>query len=381
MWKRMFIMLVLVELVIAGLAFYQVRKIMHAMAEGPKMAPPPPTVSSLVARGQTWQPVIHTVGSLKSINGVEVSTDLPGIVSQIAFESGATVKKGDLLLKLDTKQDEAQLQSAEARRELSAVNLARHTDLLAKKATSQSEYDTASAQARQDQAAVAEAKALIARKRIVAPFDGVLGIRQVDLGQYLNSGNPIVTLQSQNPIHVEFSIPQQDIGQITYGKKLRLRAAGVDGGEFPGEITAINSKVDEATRNVMVEGTVANPGRKLRAGMFAEVEVIQPEENGVIAIPSSAINYAPYGNSVFLVVSGSTEGSKIVEQHFVKLGPTRGDQVAILNGVKEGDEVVTSGVFKLRGHSPVTVEKAPQPVLLNNTTQPGNEANPKPPET
>ena len=372
MWKRLFIMLVVVDLFIAGLIVFQVHKIMTAMSEGPKHAPPPPSVSTLVAKGQNWQPMLTAIGSLKSINGVEVSTDLPGIISQIAFESGAAVKKGDLLIRLDTKQEQAQLRSAEARRDLSALNLARQRGLLAKKATAQSEYDSTAAQARQDEAAVEEAKALLARKTITAPFDGVLGIRQVDLGQYLTGGTPIVTLQSQNPIHVNFSVPQQNLSEIAIGKKIRLKASGVGEQEFEGEITAINSKVDESTRNVLVEGTVANPERKLRAGMFVDVQVLLPEQTGVIAIPSSSINYAPYGDSVFIVTSGSTAGTKQVEQHFIKLGPTRGDQIAILGGVHEGDEVVTSGVFKLRSHAPV---------LINNEVQPGNEANPKPPET
>ena len=204
----------------------------------------------------------------------------------------------------------------------------------------------------------------------------------MDVGQFLNSGNPIVTLQSQDPIHVEFALPQQNIDQISLGKKVRLKAAGVGDAEFEGQITAINSKVDEATRNVQVEGTVANPGGKLRAGMFVDVHVLLPEESGVIAIPSSAINYAPYGDSVFTVTSGTAPGINQVEQHFVKLGPTRGDQIAVLSGIAEGDEVVTSGVFKLRSHAPVTVEKTPpQPVIINNNVQPGNETNPKPPET
>lgn len=382
MWKRLFIMLVIAELFIAALAFVKVRQIMTAMSEGPKHAPPPPAVTTFVAHAQKWQPTLNAIGSLKSINGVDVSTDLAGIVSQIAFESGAAVKKGDLLVRLDTKQESAQLQSAEARRQLSAVNLARQRDLLIKKAAAQSEFDTAAAQARQDEAAVEETRALIARKTIVAPFDGVLGIRQVDIGQFLNVGSPIVTLQSQNPIHVEFSIPQQDIDHIAIGGKLQLKAAGMEGVEFEGRITAINSKIDEATRNMLVEGTVPNPDGKLRAGMFVDVHVLQAEQSGVIAIPASAVNYAPYGDSVFTVATGSTAGSHEAIQHFVKLGPTRGDQVAIASGVNEGDEVVTSGVFKLRSHAPVTVEKpVAQPVIINNTVLPGNEANPKPPET
>lgn len=375
MWKRLLIMLGLFLLVVAGLGYHKFQQIQTAMAEGPKHAPPPPAVTTIVAKAQKWQPVLRAVGSLKAVNGVDVSTDLAGIVSEIAFESGAPVKKGDLLLKLDTKQEQAQLRSAEAKRELSALNLARQQDLLTKKATAQSEFDAAAAQARQDEAAVEEAKALIARKTIVAPFDGTLGIRQVNVGQYLNGGNPIVTLQSRDPIYADFSLPQQELDQVAIGKKVRLKAAGVDSREFEGEITAINSKVDEATRNILVEATVANKDNALRGGMFVDVQLLQPEQSGVIVIPSSSINYAPYGDSVFIVTDGkSPDGQPVkqVIQKFVKLGPARGDQVSVVTGVKEGDEVVSSGVFKLRSNSPV---------IINNTVMPGNEANPKPPET
>ena len=368
-------MLALVILVIAGLATRKVLQIKTAIAEGPKHAPPPPAVTTLIAKNQSWQPVLNSVGTLRSVNGVDVSTDLAGIVSEIAFESGATVKKGTLLVKLDTKQEQAQLQAAEAKRELSRLNLARQKDLLTKKATSQSEYDAAAAQARQDDAAVEQAKALVARKTIVAPFDGVLGIRQVNLGQYLNVGNPIAALQSLDPIYVEFQMPQQCLDQIAIGKKIHLKASGASAEQFEGDITAINSKVDEATRNFQVEATVANPDHKLRAGMFAEVQVLLPEQSGVIAIPSSSVNYAPYGDSVYLVTDGKTldnKPAKIAVQQFVKLGPTRGDQVSVLTGLKEGDEMVTSGVFKVRNN---------QPVIINNAVQPANEADPKPPET
>ena len=372
MWKRMLLMLVLVFAVIGGLATSKIMQIKTAIAEGPKHAPPPPSVSTFIAKGQSWQPVLTAIGSLKAVNGVDVSTDLPGIISQIAFESGATVKKGDLIVRLDTRQEEAQLHSAEAKRELSILNLARQRDLLKQKATSQAEYDAAAAQARQDEAAVEQAKAVVTRKTIAAPFDGVLGIRQVDLGQYLNSGAPIVTLQSQDPIHVEFAVPQQNISQIVLGKKIHLNASGTGEPELEGEITAINSKVDEATRNLLVEATVPNPNHKLRAGMFVDVRVLLPEQTGVITVPSSSINYAPYGDSVFVVTTGTTPGTKQVVQQFVKLGPTRGDQISVTKGVHEGDEIVTSGVFKLRPNSPVRV---------NNEVQPGNDANPKPPET
>lgn len=391
MFKRMLVMLMVVGLIALGLSKFDVWK--KGMMNGffAKMVPPPPAVTTLVASAQTkaytWQPVLSAVGSLKAINGVQVSSDLAGIVSEIAFESGKAVKKGDLLIKLDTKQEEAQLRAAEARRDLARVNLARKQDLLEKKATSQAEYDSAAAEARQGDAAVEEVRALIARKTILAPFDGLLGIRLVNLGQYLNAGVPIVALESCDPIYVEFNLPQQYLGQIIPKNKIRLKAPGVSADEYGGEITAIDSKVEETTRNIQMEGTVSNPGQKLRAGMFVNVEVLLTEQPGVLAIPASSINYAPYGDSVFIVKDGESKDGKpqkVAVQQFVKLGASRGDLITVLTGLKEGDEIITSGVFKLRSNEPVEIkgiEPKPQPVLINNEIQPGNEKNPNPPDT
>ncbi len=365
MKKRMAIMLVLVALFIAGIAGVKVTQIRGAMAASAKFAPPPAAVTTIVVKKETWQPALSAVGSLKAVNGVKVSTDLAGIVSEIAFQSGQTVKKGDLLVKLDSQQEEAQLHSAEARSDLAKANLERHRDLVQQGAVSQSAFDAADSEYRQAVAAVDEAHALIARKAITAPFDGVLGIREADLGQYLNVGAPIVELQSVDPIFVEFSFPQQDMEQVAAGKKLRLQVAGVSGEAFEGEITAIDSRVDESTRNILFQGTIENPEHKLRPGMFATVEVLMPETE-TLSIPASSINYAPYGDSVYVVKENQ------LQEQFVKLGQNRGDQVAILSGVKEGDEVVSSGVFKLRGGIPVQVD---------NSVQPGNAVSPTPPNS
>ena len=383
----MFIMLVVIEIIAGALMFFDNFKQNMMKKIFASMAPPPAAVTSLVTKAQTWQPVLNSVGSLKAIHGVQVSTDLAGIVAEIAFESGKPVKKGDLLVKLDTKQEVAQLRAAEARRDLAKVNLARKQDLLEKKAASQAEYDSAAAEARQAEATVEEARALIARKTILAPFDGILGIRQINVGQYLNAGVPIVPLESSGPIYVEFSVPQQHLDKIELNKKIRLTAVGISEKEFEGVITAIDSRMDETTRNVQIEATVANPKNKLRGGMFVSVEVLLPEQSGVLAIPASSINYAPYGDSVFVVHDGkSKEGKpeKQAIQQFVKLGPTRGDQVSILTGLHDGDEIITSGVFKLRSSEPVEISKPqppPQAVQVNNTVQPANEQNPNPPDT
>lgn len=377
MFKRMSMMLAGVALLVLALAGYKFLQVRAAIAQYAHFAPPAAAVTSIIVKAQTWQPVLSVVGSMRAVNGVLVSTDLAGIVSQIAFESGREVKKGDLLVKLDTQQEEAQLHSAQARRELARISLERQRDLIAKKAVSQSDYDAAESEFRQADAAVEEAQAMIARKTIVAPFDGLAGIRQVDLGQYLNVGATIAPLQSLDPIYVEFSIPQQNFGQVAPGKKVRVRADGIEGREFEGEITAIDSKVDEATRNVTIQGTVQNPDQTLRPGMYVNVDVLLPQEEGVLAIPATAINYAPYGDSVFIVQDAAAPGpdgkrGKEVVQQFVKLGASRGDQVEVLTGVKPGDEVVTSGVFKLRSHAPV---------MINNSVKPGDELNPNPPDT
>lgn len=378
MWKRMIVMLLVVSLCIAGIGYAKFLMVKKAIAEHSKFAMPPVAVTTVVVKGQKWQPVINAVGSLRAVNGVTVSTDLAGIVSEITFESGAAVKKGDPLIKLDTQQEEAQLHAAEAKLEWTKLDLDRKRDLVAKKTISPSDWDSAQSEFRQAQANVDTAKAVIARKQIVAPFEGYLGIRQVNLGQYLNPGAAIVPLQSLDPIYVEFNLPQQTLGQLAVGKKLHLRTADIEG-EFDGEINAIDSKVDDATRNVMVQGTARNPEHKLRPGMYMNVDVLLPETDGVLAIPVSSINYAPYGDSVYVVVPAADgkpgpDGKPAleVEQHVVRLGPKRGDQVSVLSGIKDGDEVVTSGVFKLRPHAAVQV---------NNAVTPDNSLNPKPNDT
>jgi membrane fusion protein (multidrug efflux system) len=322
-------------------------------------------VSTAIVKKERWQPTLGAVGSLKAVNGITVSTDLAGIVSEIAFESGQAVQQGDLLIRLDSQQEEARLQSAKARLDLAKTNLQRHRDLVQQGAVSQSAYDTAESEMRQATAAVDEARALIARKTIVAPFDGVLGIRQADLGQYLEVGAPIVALESVDPIYVEFAFPQQDLEKLKIGGGFRLEVAGLSGKPFEGVITAIDSRLDEKTRNIMVQGTVDNPDHALRAGMFAQVDLLMPEVE-IVAIPASSIKYAPYGDSVFVVKDD------MLEEQFVKLGQNRGDQVGVLSGLEEGDEVVSSGVFKLRGG---------MAVQINNSVQPANDVNPTPPNS
>jgi membrane fusion protein (multidrug efflux system) len=364
------VMIAILVVVIGALAFFKYRQFQGYAAM--KWVMPPIAVTSLKVEEQTWQPTLAAVGTVQAVQGVTVSTDLPGIVEKILFESGQEVKQGDPLVKLDTKQEEAHLQSGNARWQLAKSNLDRQQGLLAKRVSSQSDYDAAAAEYKQAEAAVAETKALIDRKLIRAPFGGTLGIREVNLGQYLKSGDPVVPLQSLNPIYVNFSLPQQQLKDLEVGRDVKVRADGLPGETFIGKITSVNSIVDEATRNVMVQAILENPGRKLRPGMFVNADVVLPQKEKVLALPASSINYAPYGDSVFIIEEMKNEENKTyngVRQQIVTLGPSRGDQVAILSGVKAGEEVVTSGGFKLMPKAEIE---------RNNTVQPANEAEPTP---
>ena len=368
----MFQMLGLVLLGLGLIGFLKYRQIRAGMAMGARFAPPPTAVTTHRVTASPWQPVLSSVGSLRAVQGVVVSTDLPGIVSTIHFESGSEVRQGDLLLQLDSTEQEAQLRSSEARLDLARSELRRKQDLLSKRTISTAEFDAAQAELRQSEAAVAETRALIARKKILAPFQGVLGIREVNLGQYVNPGTPVVRLESPDPILVDFALPQHHLQSLKKGTPLRVLAEGAGSAAIEGTLSAVDSGVDTSTRNIRLQGTLPNAERRLRPGMFARVEVLLPVQETVLAVPASAISYAPYGNSIFVVTEGHGPDGKpqtTVEQQFVQLGERRGDLVAILRGVKDGDEVVSAGVFKLRNHAPVRVD---------NSITPPAETAPKP---
>jgi len=372
MRKRMMLMLAVVVLFLVTIGLVKFFQIRAAIAQGMSWSPPPEAVTSIVAKQEQWPASLNGIGTVVAVQGVEVSADLPGIVEAIAFDSGKRVAAGDVLVRLDTSQERAQLAAAEAQRELAQLNLNRSRSLLEKGVIAQAEYDQLAAQAKTADARVGEIRATIARKTIRAPFTGVLGIRQVDKGQYLNGGAPIVPLQSMDPVYVNFSLPQQDVAALEVGAEVRVSADSIANAKPVGRITAINSVVDPETRNVKVQATFHNPRAQLRPGMFVDVQVELGSSTGVIALPASAISYAPYGNSVFVI--GDVKGPdgkpyKGVRQQFVKLGASRGDQVAILSGVKPGEEVVTSGVFKLRNGAKV---------MVDNKTQPNNNPAPRP---
>jgi membrane fusion protein (multidrug efflux system) len=371
MAKRMIIMLTVVLVVVGALGFMKYRQIRAAIEQG-GYTPPPEAVTTVVAETTEWQGTMRVIGTAVAVQGVTLSADLPGVVDEILFESGRRVQAGAVLVRLDTSQEVAQLSAAQARSDLAQLNLKRVQGLRDKDANSEADLDRATAEAKQAEAAVAELDAMIQRKTIRAPFTGVLGLRQVNLGQYLAGGDPVVPLQAIAPIYVNFTAPQQDAAALVPGVEVRVVAEHGSDVVATGRISAVNSVIDASTRNVEAQATFTNADGKLRPGMFVELEVMLKSKSAVVAIPASAISFAPYGDSVFIVEDmkgpdGQTY--KGVRQQFVKLGPARGDQVAILEGVTAGQEVVTSGVFKLRGGASVQV---------NNAIQPGNSTEPRP---
>jgi len=375
MLKRMIVMLTVTLLIVAALGFVKFQQIQTAIAEGAAYQAPPEAVTTVVAEQEEWPATLSAIGTVAAVQGVTVSADLPGTVERILFESGQAVRAGDVLAVLDTRQEQAQLTAVEARLELARLTFERMQGLLQERVISQAEFDRATAEFRQSEAQLGEIRAVIQRKTIRAPFSGVLGLRQVNLGQYLAGGDPLVTLQALNPIHVNFGVPQQSASLVPVGRSIRITtdAAGASEGSVrSGRVTAIDSLVDEATRNIQVQATLPNPGGTLRPGMFVQTEVALGPGRPVIALPASAINYAPYGDSVFIVSEMKADDGRTyrgVRQQVVTLGPARGDQIAVLSGIKPGEEVVTSGLFKLRNGAAVQI---------NNSVRPANSPAPAP---
>ncbi len=370
--KRMIQMLAVVLVVVAALGFVKFQQIQAAMAAGKSFKMPPEAVTTVVAKPQTWAATAQAVGSVAPVQGVTLSADQPGVVSAVDFESGARVRAGQVLIALDTRQERAQLASVEAQADLARTALARSKKIFEQQLIPQAEYDQADALSKQADAVVNEVRAAIDRKTIRAPFSGVAGIRMVNVGQYVRSGDAMVPLQSEDPIYVNFSVPQQQVGQIRVGATVRAAADSGEAAIAVGRVTAIDPVVDEATRNVKVQATFLNTRGRLRAGSYVTVSVTTGMHEPLVAVPVSAISYAPYGNSVFIVEKMKGPDGKEylgVRQQFVKLGAAQGDQVAVISGVKAGEEVVSSGVFKLRPAAAVVV---------NNKVQPGNSAAPKP---
>ena len=377
MFKRLSITvggLVLLVGVLSGIKLLQFQTMFAAAAA---MTLPPEPVTTALVREEAWTPSIESVGSLAAVQGVNVAAELDGKIVHIAFAPGTTVKEGDLLVQQDTSTEEAQLRSAEASVTLAKVSLRRDHELIAQSTISQSELDSAEAQFKQAEAQADDIRAAISKKTIRAPFGGRLGIRLVNLGQSLKSGDPIVSLQALDPIFVDFQLPQQRLAELARDLVVRVTSDALPPNEVvEGRITAINPDVDSATRNVRVQATLANPRERLHPGMFVNTAVLLPKADRVLVIPATAVLYAPYGNSVFVVEEkkGDNNGAldKLVRQQLVRLGESRGDFVAVTSGLRAGETVVTTGVFKLRNGIAVTVD---------NQLAPAAELAPKPNDT
>lgn len=326
---------------------------------------PAQTVSAARARVETWQPRLGAVGSLRAVNGTDLSLELAGIVQEIGFRSGEHVRQGQLLLRLWTADDIAKLQSLQASAQIAQINYDRSVRQLKAQAISQATMDTDTATLKSSLAQVAQQQAMIDKKHLRAPFSGRLGIRQVDLGQYLAPGTTVATLQSLDPIFMDFPLPQQAIVQIAAGQPVRLRIDAWPGRIFPGQITAISPKVDSSSRTFQVRATLANPEGLLLPGMFAAIEIDAGAPQRLVTLPQTAITYNSYGSTVFVIdEKGRDPGDRprlVARQTFVTTGPTRGDQVGILKGVDEGDTVVTAGQLKLYEGSTVVIDDAVRP--------------------
>jgi membrane fusion protein (multidrug efflux system) len=363
MWKAIAGLVILVVLLL-GIKAMQIAKMMSS-----PMVMPPTTVSSAVVKDEDWAPVLSSVGSISPVQGAVVSTELGGVVAQINFQNGGEAKKGDTLIKLDTSAEAAQLHTAEADLELARANLQRERDLAARKVVSKQELDAAESAFGQKQGTVDNMRSMIGKKEVHAPFDGQLGIRQVNVGQSIDARQPVVQLTALDPVYVDFALPQQELSKLAPGLEALVRTDAVPDREFKGKLTALNSMVDTITRNVTLQATLDNPDHALKPGMFVKVDVVLPEKSKTLVIPGSAVSYAPYGDSVFVIEKKKDEKtgkeSQTLRQAFVRIGEARGDFVSVTQGLKAGDEIVSTGVFKLRNGTPVTVnnELAPKPQM------------------
>ena len=358
-------------LALADLKAFQFRK----MTSSP-MQMPATTVSSVVVKEEDWAPTLSAIGSISAVQGAVVATELAGVVSKIAFENGSTAKKGDILVQLDASAEEAQLRSAEADLELARADLDRSRDLAARRVISRAEQDAAESKFNRLRAVVDQMRSNIRKKTLVAPFDGQVGIRQVNVGQSIDARQPVVPLTALDPVYVDFTLPEQYLSQLGQGLEVDVRVDAVPGREFKGKLTAVNSMVDSVTRNVTAQGTLENPDHALRPGMFAKVQVVLPATGKALVIPGSAVSYAPFGDSVYIIDKKKDEKtgkeSQVLRQTFVRIGEARGDFVSVTQGLKAGETVVSTGVFKLRNAIPVTI---------NNDLAPKPQLNPKPADT
>jgi membrane fusion protein (multidrug efflux system) len=373
--KKVIIGIAIVLLVVAGLGGIKGLQIKTLIASAKSFSQPPETVSSAVVHEEKWQGTLTAIGSVTAVQGVTVTPELAGTVREINFESGAVVAKGDLLVKLDTSSEEAQLRSLEAQVQWAKVSLDRQSTLRTNQLVSASDYDSAEAAWKQAVANSDATRAIIEKKTLRAPFAGKLGIRQINLGQYLDAGKPIVSLQALSPVYADFSLPQQELGKMQTGMRVRVTTDTYPDRRFEGTLVAINPDLDSTTRSIGLRAAFENADQALRPGMFAKVETLLPEEKTVLVIPATCVLSAPYGDSVYVIEQApQTVGQKpglTVRQQFIRTGEARGDLITVESGLKPGDKVVSAGVFKLRNGMAVTE---------NNDMVPKNEKSPHPPE-
>jgi len=366
MAKRMIIMLIAVAVVLGGVFGFQAFKAHMIKQFMAKLANPPQTVSTVTAGDQEWQPHLSAVGTLRAVNGANLSLQLSGIVDQIDFKSGDDVQKGQVLLRLRNDDDVAKLQSLQANAQLARINYDRDRKQLAIHAVSQATVDADSATLKNDDALVAQQQAIVDQKILRAPFAGHLGIRAVDLGQYLTAGTAVVTLQALDPLFVDFYLPQQALADLKVGQTVALQVDTWPGETFDGKISAINPQVDPTSRNVQVRAELPNPDHRLLPGMFATLQIDTGAPQRFVTLPDTAVAYNPYGSTVYIVIdkgkNADGQPNRIAQQTFVTTGDTRGDQVAILKGVKPGETVVSAGQIKLHNGSPVAINNTIQPL-------------------
>jgi membrane fusion protein (multidrug efflux system) len=375
MARKIVFAVLLVVLILGGLAGVKALQVKKLVAIGKSYTVPPESVSSTVAREEKWQGTLTAIGSVTAVQGVNVTTEVAGLVRELAFEPGAVVAKGDLLVRLDTSSEEAQLRAMEAQLDMARLNFERVSKLRAQNISSQSDLDTAEASMKQDQANADAIRATIEKKTIRAPFAGRLGIRQINLGQYLDVGKPIVSLQSLSPVYAVFSLPQQELSRLSTGMRVRLYIDAFPERTFEGILTTINPDLDPATRSIGLQATIQNPDQLLRPGMFTRAEVLLPEEKSVVVIPSTSVLPAPYGDSVYIIEPSSApegKGGLTVRQQFVRTGASRGDYLSVETGLKPGDKIVSAGVFKLRNG---------MAILENNDIVPKSALAPRPPDS
>ena len=374
MTKRMVIMLATVAVVFGGVFGFQMFKAAMIKKFMSQMAQPAQTVTAGKASFSAWQPKIAAVGTLRAVKGADLSLEVAGVVDQIAFSSGDDVEAGVLLLKLRSDDDLAKLQSLQATAELNEITFERDQKQLKLQAVSQATIDTDAANLKNAKAQVAQQQAILDKKTLRAPFAGHLGIRAVDLGQYLGAGTVIVTLQALDPIFMDFFVPQQAVDQVKIGEQIAVKVDAYKDQTFAGEISAINPKVDASSRNVQVRATLKNADHRLLPGMYATVEIPIGAPENLITLPQTAISFSPYGDTVYIVddkgAGADGKPQLVARQSFITTGATRGDQVAVLKGIGEGDLIVTSGQLKLHNGSSV---------LIDNTVAPTADAAPSVP--